>query len=137
MRIETVFVSILAVLVFIVSFYQFNNILLGILFAVIFLGLYVLFSCIIQKVRMVQESYEVTEKHLHVTRKKGSQTKKEKVSLKDVVHHRLDKLFLGGYLLAESGKGHLHKHLLFFNSREELEKFEKFLKKRLKKKSKK
>jgi len=135
MRIETVFVSILAVLVFIVSFYQFgSSFLIALLFTLIFLCLYVLFSYVVQRIRTVEEKYNLTEKHLEVVRKKRSKTKKEKVHLKDVVHHKLDRLFLGGYLLAKSGNEHLHKHLLFFNTKEELEKFESFLKKHLRKK---
>lgn len=137
MRIETVFVFLLAALVFIISFFQFGKSFLpALLFSIIFLGLYILFSYIVQRVRVVEERYSLTEKHFEVVRKKRSKTKKEKVPLKDIVHHKLDKLFLGGYMLVKSENSHHHKHLLFFNTGEELEKFENFLKKHLKGKKK-
>ena len=134
MRIEVVFVSILALLVFLVSFYQFGkSYLIAILLTIIFFAIYVLASYIIQRIRVMEEHYKLTDKHLEIVRKKRNKIKKEKVVLKDVVHHKLDKLFLGGYMLVKSGNTHNHKHLLFFNTREELEKFEKLLKKHLKK----
>ena len=45
------------------------------------------------------------------------------------MHHKLDKIFLGGYVLTKQGA----KHPLFFNTKKELEQFEKILLKGLKK----
>ena len=55
-------------------------------------------------------------------------TKKEKVPLKKIHHWKLDSFFLGGYALSDKGK-----HLLFFNNKKELNKFEKHIKKHGKK----
>lgn len=130
LRIEALFVGILAVLVLIFSLYQFNGEwAVAVSFTAIFLALYVLLSYAIQKWRKVEEHYKVTGKHLEVVRSKRGTVKKEKAPLRDVVHHKLDKTFLGGYVLTKKGK----KHLLFFNTKQELEKFEKFLGKHLNK----
>lgn len=45
-------------------------------------------------------------------------------NLKDIIHHKLDRTFLGGYLLTDT-----KKHLLFFSTKSELNKYEEFLKK--------
>ena len=101
----------------------------GLLFAIVFLGLYVVISRTIQTIRQVEEHYKISRTHLEVTRKTKKRTKKFKVALKDVVHHKLDKIFLGGYVLTKQGA----KHPLFFNTKKELEQFEKILLKGLKK----
>lgn len=129
LRIEALFVGILAVLVLVFSLYQFNGEwAVAVSFTAIFLALYALLSYGIQKWRMVEERYKVTRRHLEVVRKKQNKTKKEKTLLKDVVRHKLDKVFLGGYVITKKGK----KHLLFFNTKRELEKFENFLNEHLK-----
>ena len=130
LRIEALFVGILAVFIFVASLYQFNKeVPVAVGFAILFLAIYALLSYLIQQWRQVEEHYKLTKKHLEVVRKKRGVTKKEKSSLKDIAHHKLDKTFLGGYLLTRKGK----KHLLFFNTKEEVEKFERFLKRHLKK----
>jgi len=130
LRIEGVLIALLALTVYLFAYWQSRSWVLGILFAVLFLALYFLASYGIQRWRQVEEHYKLTKKHLEVVRKKRNAVKKEKASLKEVAHHKLDKTFLGGYLLTRKGK----KHLLFFNTKEEVERFENFLKKHLKKK---
>ncbi len=131
MKIETLTVAIVALLMFLIIFAQSGHDWLGAaLFTAAFIGFYYLMSYIIQKVRMVEEKYSLTTTHLHVTRKSRNKLSKSKVPLKEIVHHKLTKLFMGGYLITKTGK----KHLLFFNTKKEVEKFESFLKKHLKKK---
>jgi len=132
LKIEVFFVALLALLVFVLSFFQFESWFYSIVFTLVFLLLYVLSSYLIQKWREVEERYTLTKSHLEIIRKKKNKVKKEKVFLKDIIHHKLDKFFLGGYLLTNKKK----KHLLFFNTKEEIEKFENFLKKLLEPKSK-
>lgn len=130
LRIEIVLIAFLALIVYLVAYLQSNGSwFLGTLFTALFLALYFLTSYGIQRWRQVEEHYKLTKKHLEVVRKKRSGTKKEKAPLKDIAHHKLDKTFLGGYLLTRKGR----KHLLFFNSKQEVEKFESFLKEHLKK----
>ncbi len=131
MRVEIVMIAFLALAVYLFTYLQSQGSWwLGTLFTTLFLALYFLVSYGIQRWRQVEEHYKLTKKHLEVVRKKRGGMKKEKAPLKEVAHHKLDKTFLGGYLLTRKGK----KHLLFFNTKDEVEKFEEFLKKHLKKK---
>lgn len=130
LRVEIVLIAFLALVVYLFAYLQSKGSWwLGTLFTTLFLALYFLTSYGIQRWRQVEEQYKLTKKHLEVVRKKRNGMKKEKAPLKEVAHHKLDKTFLGGYLLTRKGK----KHLLFFNSKEEVEKFESFLKRHLKK----
>ncbi len=129
MRLEIVLVAFLALSVYLFAYLQSKGSWqLSTLFTILFLALYFLTSYGIQRWRRVEEHYKLTKKHLEVVRKKRSGTKKEKAPLKEIAHHKLDKTFLGGYLLTRKGK----KHLLFFNTKDEVEKFESFLKKHMK-----
>ncbi len=129
MRLETVVVAILAVLIFFSSFMSFDQQWFhGILFTVIFLVLYGYLSYIIQKFRKVHEHYEINKTHLTMTKKTRKNVKKSIIPLKNIKHHKLDKVFLGGYVVNHRGK----KFVLFFNSKTEVEKFEQFLSKHLK-----
>ena len=131
MRIEIVLVAFLALFVYLIAYVRSQgSSLMAILFTILFLALYFLISYGIQRWRQVEEQYRLTKKHLEIVRKKRNAVKKEKAPLKEIAHHKLDKTFLGGYLLTKKGK----KHLLFFNTKQEVEKFESFLKKHLKKK---
>ena len=129
LRIEIVLIAFLGLLVYVMAYLQSNGSwILGTLFTTLFLALYFLVSYVFQQWRKVEEHYKVTKKHLEVVHRRNNSTKKEKAPLKELAHHKLDKTFLGGYLLTRRGK----KHLLFFNTKQEVEKFESFLKKHLK-----
>ena len=131
LRIEIVMIAFLSLLVYVVTYLQTKgSAILAILFTALFLALYFLASYGIQRWRQVEEHYKLTKKHLEVTHKKRNEVQKEKAPLKEIAHHKLDKTFLGGYLLTRKGK----KHLLFFNTKDEVEKFESFLKKHMKRK---
>ena len=131
LRIETVFVILLTVGIFFLTFQK------GLFYAVIstfiFLGLYVLVSFIVQKVRKTEEHYNVTDTHFQVTRKTRNRVHKEKVPLTEIKRHKLSKAFLGGYLLTHQKK----KHLVFFNNKEELGKLDEHLQKHYKSRNKK
>ena len=122
LKIETVFVAILALLVFLLSFQK--GWFYAVVTTIIFLGIYVFVSYVVQKIRNVEEQYHVTDTHFHVTRKTRHTVQKDVIPLKDVKSHKLSKNFLGGYLLT-----HKKKHLLFFNSKDELDKFDRHLNK--------
>ena len=131
MKIETLTVAIIALMLFLLIFAQSGQNWWGsVLLTAAFVGFYYLMSYIIQKVRRVEEKYHLTPTHLHVVRKSRSKLSQIKIALKDISRHKLDKFFMGGYLITKKGK----KHLLFFNTKTEVEKFEAFLKKHLKKK---
>ena len=130
LKIETFFVAILAIVVFLLSFQR--GWFYAVMTTIMFLGVYVVVSFIVQKIRKVEESYHLTDTHLQVTRKTRNTLRKDKVPLKEVKSHKLSKSFLGGYLLTQK-----KKHLLFFNSRQELDKFDSHLQKHYKSRNKK
>ena len=127
LKIEIFFIVLLAILVFTLSFLRFNKrSFIAELFTIIFLWTYVLISFIIQKSRSVQEKYHISNKSLEITRREKNLEKKEKALLKDISYYKVDKFFLGGYVITKEGA----KHLLFFNTKKEIETFEKFLKRK-------
>lgn len=127
LRIELVTVVLIGLLVLGLTYLQFSSLLFAFMFTVIFLGIYVVLSYISQLVRLVEDHYHVTASHFEVTRKTRFKTRREKVPLKDIKRHKLDHVFLGGYLLSNK-----RKHLVYFNTKKELKEFEKFLKKHTK-----
>ncbi len=129
LRLELLAVGILAVLIFIVTWVQGESAFFSLIMGLLFVGIYFLVSFVIQRIRSAEEQYKASGTHLQVTRKTRFSTKKEKVHLKKIHHHKLDRAFLGGYALSHKGK-----HLLFFNNTNELEKFDKHVKKHGKKK---
>lgn len=124
MKIEVFFIAILALLVFLFSFPTLGW-LFSVLTTLVFLVVYTLISYGLQKWRKPIEEYHLTTTHLHVTRRSRNKSQSHKIPLKNIKHHKLNKFFLGGYLLTKDKK----KHLLFFNTKKELLAFEKFLKK--------
>jgi len=129
MKIETLTIIIMAILIFFYTFLQSDQSWFqAVLGSVAFIAIYVLISFLIQKIRKVEEKYFLTPHHFEVIRKTRRKIKKEKISLKDIKHHKLDKFLLGGYLITKKSK----KHVLFFNNKNEVEEFETFLKKHLK-----
>jgi hypothetical protein len=128
MKIETFTLAGISLLIFIFTFFQLNSMFSSLIFVVIFVGLYLIIAYFTKLIRQVEEHYHLTPTHLEVTRKSRFKTKKEKVHLKKIHHWKLDSFFLGGYALSDKGK-----HLLFFNNKKELNKFEKHIKKHGKK----
>lgn len=126
MKIETLFVSIITALIFLLVFFGLEqNWVLAIIFTIIFLGMYLIVSFILQKYMLTKEHYKITPTHLEIHRKSRRKSKKFKISLKDIEHHKLDKTFLGGYIVTKENK----KHPLFFNTKQEIEAFEEAIKK--------
>ncbi len=120
---------ILAALVFLTAFFQFNqDWLLAILFTLIFILVYALVSYVIQNWHFAEKHYHLTKTHLHIVKKTKNKEKTTKIALKNITHHKLDRFFLGGYLIVKN-----KKHALFFNTEKEMERFEKHLKKFMKK----
>ena len=129
MRIETLTVAIIAVLMFILIFAQPRHSWLSAVFLTIaFIVFYYILSYIIQTVRKAEERYSLTPTHFEVVKKSRNKIKTAKINLKNIAKHKLDKTFLGGYLVTKAGR----KHLLFFNTKKEVESFEDFIQKFLK-----
>ena len=125
-KIEAFFVGLLALFILLFSYFQLDGqVLWAILLALVFIIFYVLVAYITKSVRQNEEQYHFTKTHLEHTSKTKNRASKLKVPLKHIVKHKLDRFFLGGYLVTKQGK----KHLLYFNTRQELERFGKFISK--------
>jgi hypothetical protein len=123
-RFEQVFIAILALIILVFSLYQFASWVWAIGATIAFIVVYTLISYGINSYQQVEEHYHLTPSHFSVTRKSRGKTKKEKVHWKEVHMHKLDHFLLGGYMLSKKGK-----HLLFFNTKKELDEFKKHVKK--------
>lgn len=130
-RIEAAFVAILSLLIFIGTWFYYEQLLFPVLITLLFLVLYILSAHVIRLIRKAEEHYLAHGTHLEITRKTKNTTSKIKVPWNKVARHKFDKFFLGGYLVTK-GK---EKHPLFFNTRKEVEKFEGFVQKMVKPKS--
>ena len=125
---ETILLSILVVLILLFSFATFDQswiptILITIIFIVAFLFINFLFK----KVYPVKEEYKLTTHGISIHQKSGKKSKKIYVPYREINQFKLDKFLHGGRIEAK-GK----RHSLFFNTREEIEKLEKILMKKLK-----
>lgn len=123
MRLEAFTIGVLSLMVFILMLFNLDYAILpSVLAVVLFLGIYLLITYIVRKVRTVEEVYNLVTSHLEIVRKVNDNVKKLKVLKKEIVGHKLDKFFLGGYVLTKD-----KRFVVFFNTLEELEMFEKWL----------
>ncbi len=130
LRVELLFVGLLALLIFLFSYFSLEKQWFGaLIFTLVFLGIYIVLSTIVYEIRQAKEKYHLTPTHLEIHKHSRNKVIKHKVPLKEIKHHRLDPFFLGGYVLTHKGK----KHPLFFNNKAEVEKFGQFVKKHGKK----
>ena len=127
LRIELVFLGLIGLLLFLVSFFgSGNRFFVALLYTVVFFALYLIVSYLVQRLRHIEEHYHLSASHLHIVKKNKNKVIKEvQLPLREVKKHKLDKHFLGGYLVTHKGK----RHVLFFNTKQELNKFENFLRK--------
>lgn len=128
LRVEAFFVLLLAIIVLLISFFHFNRqILITVAMAALFVGVYLFVSQGAKSWLREEHHYEVRGPLLHVTKLKQEKATKDKVHLGRLAHHKLDRFFLGGYLVTRQKK----KHLLFFNTPREMKKFENYLQRHL------
>ena len=129
MKIETFVISIISALIIFSSLIISKSFTFAIIMTFLFLCIYVVVAYFSKIIFMLEQKYHLTPTHLEITKKSRFRTKKEKVHLKKIHTHKLDHFFLGGYALSDKGK-----HLLYFNTKKELDKFVKHLKKNKKNK---
>ncbi len=129
LRIEIFFLIILGILIFLYTAFQFERRLFsGLIFSLLFIIIYIFVAFGMKKMRKIEEHYKVSGRHLHITHKTRKKTGKVKIPLSSVSMHKFDRFFLGGYVVTIKNL----KHVLYFNTRKEMEKFEKLLRKHLK-----
>ena len=123
MKMEKYSVVFVAIVILFFVWIQVNSSFYGILFAAIFLAIYVLVAYFVQNIRQVQVAYRITPTHFEYHKKSRFGNSKEKVSLKRIKMHKIDHFLLGGYLLTNA-----KKYVLFFNDKFESKKAAKLLK---------
>ncbi len=126
MRLEIFLVVVLTGLIFFLSF-GFTQSWYTLLYALLFLALYIIIANLMQIIRQVEDAYQITASELKIHRKTRFSSKKISVPLKNVTGHKLDKWCLGGYIFTKDGP-----QMLYFNTKKELESFETLLKKYVK-----
>jgi hypothetical protein len=126
MRLEIFLVVVLTGLIFFLSF-GFTQGWYTLLYAMLFLALYIVIANLMQIIRQVEEAYQITASEIKIHRKTRFSSNKIRVPLKNVTGHKLDKWCLGGYIFTKEGP-----HMLYFNTKKELEGFENILKKYIK-----
>ncbi len=130
MKVEVATLVLMGFIVFLFTLLNIGSVVFGVIFTALFISIYVVVAYFVQLFRKIEEHYHLTPLHLTIKRKRGSKVKEVKVAVKDIHHHKLDRMFLGGYVLTKDKK----KHVLFFNSEQELEQFETLVKKHVHKK---
>lgn len=133
LRIELFFLSLLSIFIFLVVLFQLDSrVFPTFLITLMFIIMYVFVQHIMKHVRRIEDEYSINGDYIHITRKVNNSVKeKHKVHKKHVKHHKFDKRFLGAYLVTES-----KRYPLYFNSLNELEHVQKWVKKSQKKKEK-
>ena len=129
LRIELLFLSVVTIGVFLFMFFQLSNKILPSLAVTIgFVALYSIIQHLMKHVRHIEEEYEISGDHLHIKRRVNNKLiHHHKVHRNDIDLHKVDKTFLGAYIVV-GGK----RHTLFFNTKKEIEFLEKWILKRKK-----
>jgi len=128
-RIEVAFLAVVAVIIFVGSFFYFDQHWAPPIFlTAIFLLLYILSAAIIKEVHKAEAHFTAHKTHLEIAKKTRFHRSHVKVPFKHIVHHKVDKVFLGGYVQTHQGK----RHQLYFNNKKEAVDLEKHLHKHVK-----
>lgn len=127
---ETILLGFMVFLVFIFSFIVLDQrwiptITLTVLFILVFILVHRLF----RHFYPIQETYHLSHSGIAIHRQAGKKASKTNIKYSQINEFKLDKTFHGGRIMTKS-----EKHPLYFNSKEEIEKLEKILKKKIKKK---
>ncbi len=122
-RIEVAFIALVSVLIFIGSSFYFEEVLYPLLFVGVFLLLYVFSARIVRLVQYAEEHYVLHPTHLEIHRQRGVFQHHVTIPWRNIKRHKLDRFFLGGYIVTAKKE----RHPLFFNTKKELERFEKFV----------
>jgi len=128
LRIEALFVLVLAVLVFIMSWSSgAGEGVMALGLALLFIVIYIVVAKGVKSLHTVEHHYTLHKHHLELVHTRRGRLTHERVNLPDIHHHKLDRFFLGGYIVTKEGK----KYVLFFNQRKEMDHFEQQLRKHL------
>jgi|SRR3989339_1285922 len=129
LKLETVLLAFLVFLIYILSYLIFNQswtlaLIITLFFLIIFFGI----KWVIRHFYPIKNQYQLKEKHLIIKRIVGKITEEVSIPYSEIKGFKLDKRWHGGRI-------HLKNQvlLLYFNSRDEVEKLEKILLQKIKK----
>ncbi len=124
---EAILLAILIVFVFLFSFSSFDKKLFPTVITVAsFIAIFFVINYLIRKLYPLKEHYHITSSGIKIKSKSGKKETKVNIKFKDIKKFKLDKFFHGGRIETK-GK----RHPLFFNTKQEIEKLEKILKKKI------
>lgn len=125
---ETILLSILVVLILLFSFATFEQSWIPtIIITLIFIMAFLFINYLFKKVYPVKEEYKLTSSGISINQKSGKKSKKVYIPYQEINQFKLDKFLHGGRIETKN-----KRHSLFFNTREEIEKLEKILLKKIK-----
>ncbi|MBI2146213.1 hypothetical protein HYU22_02645 [Candidatus Woesearchaeota archaeon] len=125
-RMEIAFLLFLGFIIFLLSWLEFGRqFTLALALASLFMGIYVFAAQRVHAILKPKHTYHLG-KVLHITREQGKRVHEEVTPVREIVHHKIDRFFRGGYILTAKGR----KHQLFFNHPREIDRVEELLGKR-------
>ncbi|MFH1682344.1 MAG: hypothetical protein ABIA37_00965 [Candidatus Woesearchaeota archaeon] len=124
---ETVLLGVLVVLVFGFAYATFGSWISTILITLLFIVIFLAVHRLTRKIYPMKEKYEVTSSGISIHSRSGKKSSKVQIKHKDIKRVKLDKFLHGGRIETKKGR-----HPLYFNTKKEVVKLEKVLKKKLK-----
>ena len=127
---ETILLATFVFLIFIFSFAIFKQRWsLAFLATFLFILAFLLVNFLLRKIYPLKETYTLTPSHLLIHRQAGKKHSQTKIPYRDIKKYKIDKLFHGARLETRN-----KRIPLYFNHPREIEKLEKILQKKTKRK---
>ncbi|MBR9683864.1 hypothetical protein GOV03_04975 [Candidatus Woesearchaeota archaeon] len=129
LRPETILLGVFVLLIFIFSYLVSDQMWIpAIILSIVFILIFIIVTHSLRILYPIQEKYHVTHSGISIHRKTKEKTSKVHIKYPEIKIFKLDKLFHGGRLETER-----KRHSICFNTKQEIEKLERILKKKIKK----
>ena len=121
-RIELWWITVISILLFLLSYVTNHKISSSILYVLLYIGLYMVISAIVKTIRNAEHTYTVSSTHMEINRTSRFKSTHHKIKLSNIKHHKLNSHLLAGTLHTKTTR-----HPLYFNTKEELQKYHSFI----------
>ncbi len=121
-RMECWWVAIISILLFMLSYVTNHKISNSILYVLLYIGLYMVISAIVKTIRNAQHIYTISPTHMEIKRSSCFGLTNDKFKLTDIKRHKLSSTLLAGTIHTKKTR-----HPLYFNTKDELKKYEQFI----------
>lgn len=128
MRLEIFSIILISLIVFVLTWLSYEDLLYSILLSFIFMGIYFIVSYLVQFIHKLEEKYSLKKNYLTIIRKSRFNEKKDRILIRKIIKHKVDHFFQGAYIITK-----VKRYPLFFNTKEESIKVKEFLDKHVKK----